>query len=180
MKILEKLISLVSWVYIWGFNLSAFILLPLIIYSIIYIILNEPMGELLKLPEWMFIAIILYGDTLSKTLIFYNKLDKEALEKRASPLSFWEALFGGFDIESPFLVSFAILGITISSVLLTFAIIAKYKELNLPIAFYLIENCVFFVALVFSLLCELMIRSKDERDKKKSLYPGLKPPGSVK
>lgn len=166
-EILKLLGKLCLWTVNWVFNTSAFILLPLIIYVIIYLILKEPMSELLKLPEWMFIAIVLYGDALSKNINLYNKLDKN--EEKESYSGYWDTIFEGFYIESQFAVSLAILGITISSVLLTLAIIAKYKELDISSIFYFIENIVFLFAIVYSAICELFIRNYNDKEKKKKL-----------
>jgi hypothetical protein len=117
------------------------------------------MADIFKLPEWMFIAIILYGDALSKNINLYNKIDKEQKEECLLK-------YQGFTTESQFAVSIAMLGITISSVLLTFAIIAKYKEFELPSIFYSIEQGVFLFAIFVSAMCELDIRLKEWNEKK--------------
>ncbi|MDO8727086.1 MAG: hypothetical protein Q7J35_13540 [Candidatus Methanoperedens sp.] len=129
------------------FKVSALILLPLIIYFIIYLSLNKPMDEFFKLPEWMFISIILYGVTLSDTISFIHKSEKNLVS-----LSLWE----GIEEESQVMVYMGILGITISSVLLMFIIIGEYENLTMPSSFYFVEWFVFSFALVTSIVFEIM------------------------
>ena len=61
----------------WAWEISAFILLPLIIYFLMFISLGIQFSELFKLPEWMFISIILYGDTFRKSI---HELQKKLIQ----------------------------------------------------------------------------------------------------
>ena len=110
---------------------------------------NESVNEFLKLPEWMFISIILYADTLAKSISFFHKLDR----KMASLYHSWV----GAEKESLTVVYISILGITISSVLLMFIIFDQNKKLDLPSIFYNIERIVFCIAVVDSFAIEYII-----------------------
>lgn len=158
-----KLIKIIDFIFSWIFKISALILLPLIIYFIIYISLNKSMDEFFKIPEWMFIAIILYGDTLTKSISFFYRSDKELASS-----STWE----GAEKESLIMVYWAILGITTSSVLLMFIVIYENKNLDLPSIFYKIELIVFLLALITSLFIELLVRivSKSEHGELSSMF----------
>ncbi len=159
MNNIEEFLSSKLWVFIWIFNISAFILLPLIIYIIIGVfIFNDSIANLLKFPELMFIAIILYGDALNKSIKSFYKLGEGMKEELFH--------YQGFTKETQFAISFAILGITISSVLLAFVIIAQYKEFEIPPHFYSIEVWVFIFALLSSFISEVDIRLSEKREKK--------------
>ncbi len=141
-------IKIFDFIFAWIFKISALILLPLIIYYIIYVSLNKPVIDFFKLPEWMFISIILYADTLTRSVSFFYRFDKK--------LASWEG-WGGAEKETLSVVYVAILGITISSVLLMFIVIDENKKLDLPDNFYKIEQLVFFIALAISFIFELII-----------------------
>lgn len=145
-------IKIIDFIGTWIFKVSALILLPLIIYFIIYISLNESVNEFFKLPEWMFIAIVLYVDTLTKSIGFFYKFDTEL-----ASLDSWE----GAEKESQGVVYIAILGITISSILLMFIVFEENGKLDLPSIFYTFERFVFIGALLLSFAFEL-IASKVE------------------
>jgi len=105
----------------WFVEVSGFILLPLIVYLIAFISLDRPASELAQLPEWMFISIILYGEVLKRLVIFYRR-------------------FRGFDLKFIRVISMGIIGITISSILLCFSLIAEHKPgFVLPKAFYFLQ-----------------------------------------
>lgn len=133
----------------WIWELLAFILLPLIIYFLMFIFLDVQFIQVIKLPEWMFISIILYADSLKKIIHYEKNNDKD------------------FEESSTKFISFAIIGVTISSVLLALSIVDKYKEFELPIIYYYFELFVFAIAIILSAYFELIIKMKI---KFKSIY----------
>lgn len=123
----------------WLIETAAFILLPLFVYLLVFMSLGIEHTKLMELPEWMFIAIILFGESMRKTVIFYNKYE-------------------GFDLAVIREISFGLLGIVASSVFLVFSIIAHYdEEFVLSSLFYHLQLGIFLGAVIYSLLFSLWI-----------------------
>lgn len=141
-EIVHKFNEIFSIFINWFWEVTAFVLLPLIIYIIVFLSLNIQISQLIGLPEWMFISIIFYGNTLKKTIIYLKIHD-------------WH-----FETNSIAMISCTILGISISSVLLAFSIIAKYKELDLSSFYYPLQLGIFLFALISSVVYELIIKMK--------------------
>jgi hypothetical protein len=116
----------------WLIEVSAFILLPLLIYIITFITLGRPAKEIVRLPELMFISIILYGEILKRSVIFYRQ-------------------FRGFELKLIRMLSVGLLGISVSGVLLCFSLVAQHRpDVTLSKPFYFIQGFVFLTALLTS------------------------------
>jgi hypothetical protein len=116
----------------WFVETLAFSLLPLCVYAVTYMSLQKPAEEIIKLPEWMFISIILYGDTLRRLILFYRK-------------------YKGFELKVQRDYAGGVVGITISAILLNSAITASLsKNSELPSSFYVLQTAVFALAMINS------------------------------
>jgi hypothetical protein len=136
----------------WVLEVSAFVLLPLVLYIITFASLGRPISEALESPEVMLIAIILYGEILRKLVLFYTR-------------------YKGFKEKFVRVLSLGVLGITVSSVLLCFSLAAEIKkDLSMSGFYYFIEGVVFCFALALSAFVKIwpgMLTGETE------LYTGL-------
>jgi len=141
----------------WMLEVAAFILLPLIVYLATFICLSIPLAEIAKLPEWMFIAIILYGETIKRLLVFYRK-------------------YKGYELKLIRTLSFGILGITLSSILLCLSIVANHKtdRFDLPPIYYKFQFSIFVVALFNSAFIKVWLGTLGGEA---TLYTGLENEG---
>jgi hypothetical protein len=128
------IVTLISAFWLWLLETSAFVLLPLIVYLIVFSSVNLEKADIFKLPEWMFVSIILFGESLRKSLIYY----KDAK---------------GFHIQVLHELSITILGIVISSVFLIFSIISHYNE-SFPLSpsYYGFQMTIFGFSVFYSFI----------------------------
>lgn len=110
---------------------------------IIYLSIGLETLNIIKLPEWMFISIIIYGDTIKK-LILYQKKAKEP------------------DDESKKIISVGVIGIVISCTFLVLSITLKHvealkhvEEFKISGYYYVLQMAVFIISIVFSAVCHI-------------------------
>ncbi len=117
----------------WFLEVAAFILLPLLIYVLAYSVLEADKAEVFRLPEWMFISVILFGEAIKRLIVFYrNSKDMEQKILKLFPIGF--------------------IGITISAILLCFSMIASMRPpvLTLKPLFYRCQYVIFAASVIFS------------------------------
>jgi hypothetical protein len=151
MKLLDSLLSLIdkasdfnALLVQWMLETCAFILLPLLVYLVVFFSLDGNVERLFRLPEWMFAAIILHADMLRKLLHLYRN-------------------YRGFYLKMVRTLSFGILGIVISSIFLALSLIAQEKPAVLRVpekAFYRWQMLVFALALLMSAFTSIWIAAR--------------------
>jgi hypothetical protein len=116
----------------WVLETCAFTLLPLIVYIIIFFALAIDWYELLKLPEWMFVAIVVYSETTRKLVLYYRDYE-------------------GFSSKAVRAVSLGVIGMVTSSVFLAFSAVAQLRDaITLSTIYYAIQTILFVASLMFS------------------------------
>jgi hypothetical protein len=124
----------------------AFVLLPLFVYLLVFVGLGINPQELFKLPEWMFISVILYGDISRKQIAYYQ-------------------VFKGFDLRIIRTISVTVFGIVISSTFLIFSVIAQYNSsFHLSGLYYISQIVWFIITLAYSILTSMWISRKKGED----------------
>ena len=150
----EKCWSIAILLVMWLFEVSAFVLLPLVIYAVTFLCLGKSAWEALNSPEAMLVTTILYGEVLRKQVLFYKD-------------------YQGFDLKFSWVLACSVLGMTISSVLLCFSLISQESQ-KLPLSnfFMYLKYCAFGCALVLSAIEKITTGfEKGEH----LTYSGLKP-----
>ena len=117
---------------LWLYETVAYILLPLLIYVILFISTGGQIYNLYKLPEWMFITIILYGDTIRKLILLYVKFDN-------------------FELRINRTIAQAIIAIVLTSTFLVIQLISQQKNIELASYFFYGQFIIFLHAIWFSL-----------------------------
>jgi hypothetical protein len=136
---MEKTVVLYNLFLHWLLETAAFILLPLIVYLIVFAALNIEQTKLIELPEWMFVSIILHGEIMRKYILFYSN-------------------YKGFHLKAIRQISLGILGIVTSSVFLVFSMVAHYREaFTLPPFYYRLQMLLFFFSIANSLFASIWI-----------------------
>ena len=136
----SKLLQSLYIIFDWLVEVCAFILLPMFIYLICFKMINISVKELLVLPEWMFFTIILWGDICKRLIFLYKQFD-------------------GFEIKAVRVIALTVLGISISSIVLAFAIIGSYSDsVNLPENFGLIQLTIFIFTLFMTGYINLWVK----------------------
>lgn len=116
----------------WFIKTSAFILLPLLVYFVVYFAMGNSIVALFKLPEWMFVAIILYGNAMLE-VVFFLKETNNFDDNTVRPV-----------------IAFGILGIVISAVFLVLSIIAQLGSQDLSTSYYILQFFLFLASFAFS------------------------------
>ena len=136
---LRTFIAVIALAFNWLCEVSAFILLPLFIYVIVYYMEGLPLTRIMERPEWMFIAIILHADTLRRLLGHYRD-------------------YRGFDVNAIRVISIGVLGIISAALFLVFTILADDSNARtLPLSFYRFQTVLFCAALLYSLFNSVWI-----------------------
>jgi|GEM_PF-2290813 len=116
----------------WLIEVSAFVLLPLVIYIVTFLTLGRSVREAMNSPELMFVTIILYGEVLKREVLFYRR-------------------YRGFVLKFNRTLAFGLMGISVSSVLLCFSLIHEKNEIPLSETYYpVFRGVVFVCALILS------------------------------
>lgn len=125
----------------WLAEVVGFILLPLVVYIIVFLALGIERTKLIELPEWMFVSIILFGESTFKSIVYYKDLMLSA-EQAGKNIS-------GFSAKMNREIAVGVIGIVVSSVFLALTMVAAYKGtvLNLPRNFYWLQMFCFTFAL---------------------------------
>jgi len=114
---------------LWLYEIGAFALLPLIIYVLVYLLIGEEVVQVLLLPEWLFITVLLYGSILGKLVVHFRD-------------------YAGYLPRIRRTIAQGVLGILIASVLLCVSIIAPFvTEITLGTFFYAAQFSLFTHAL---------------------------------
>ena len=138
-KLTNTIADLSSLTMQWMLEIGAFILLPLVVYLIVFFSIEVDLGKLYRLPEWMFIGVILHADTMHKLLILYRE-------------------YKGFPGKLVRTLSIGILGIVGCSICLVLSMLAQEKaNFDLPLNFYHLQMGMFVVALYFSAITSIWI-----------------------
>lgn len=117
-------------------------LLPLLVYLLVYISTQANMAKLYKLPEWMFVAVILHSDIVRKLLLLYRG-------------------YQGFPLKMVRTLSFGILGIVTCCIFLVLSLLALEKpNFDLPPTFYRLQMLMFALALSMSAFTSIWIASR--------------------
>jgi hypothetical protein len=122
------------WILAAGWLLQSlgFVLLPLVVYGITLEALGVSPQQFLRLPEFSFITIVLLGDASRKWIVYTQ----------------WAGDFRRFVTS---VISLAVAGITIVSILLCLLIVAQYRsDFQLPREIYTIQFGMFIFATLFS------------------------------
>lgn len=115
----------------WFYETIAFVLLPVLIYLIAYIATGRSILTLLELPEWMFIAIVLYGDTARRQILLYLDIGDPELRIRRT-------------------LAQVVIGIVVASSLLIILILSNSGMLELRPAIEYGQVIVFTHSLIYS------------------------------
>ena len=128
----------------WALETGAFVLLPLFVYLLVYFSIEVDLGKLYKLPEWMFIAVILHADTMRKLLLLYRE-------------------YKGYALKLIRTLSIGLLGIVICSIFLVLSLLAQEKpNFVLPSTFYHLQMLMFAFALYLSAGCSIWIAYQNQ------------------
>jgi len=150
-KVLSSCADFCAIVASWMMETIAFVLLPLIVYLIVFFALGIEISELVRLPELMFVAIILFADATRQLVLFYRQ-------------------FRGFSQRVMFTIPFGLLGIVISAMFLAFSMIAQQKpDFGLPWLFYKFQVGIFLWSLLTSGLSSIWITWKRGEGKPRTL-----------
>ena len=115
----------------WLYETLAFILLPLVIYLLLYLSFKNSIYDFSRLPEWMFITIVLYGDTIRKLILLYLKFKNPELRIGRT-------------------VAQAVIAIVISSTFLVIILIAQQEKLEISPFIYWGQFVIFIHSVWFS------------------------------
>ncbi|BDU35749.1 hypothetical protein [Vibrio nigripulchritudo] len=152
---MNKKIEIWNLLFAWLIEISAFILLPLIVYFITFKVLPVDGDDIYKIPEWMFISVVVFGDLTKKKLNFYKR-------------------FEGYDVKMVRTLAIGVLGMVVSSIMLGYSLIAmRTPNLELSDSFYAIQMWVFVIGLVFSAFYHVWIGMYDNDGKKLSYMKAL-------
>ena len=133
--LLEYTTAIVSW----GLETVGFVLLPLIVYLVIFYGLRMDLHSLIELPEWMFISVLLFGTMIKEQVSFFKN-------------------WSNFETIALFAISIGVLGIVVSAVFLTFSTIAQYREnFSLSDDYYRIQLVVFILSLFWSVSSSILL-----------------------
>jgi len=103
----------------WLAEVVGFILLPLIIYLVIFALLGPAKPRIIELPEWMLVSIIMFGETTRKSIEYYKNRITSNLESRDISV---------FGLKATREIAVGSIGVVVSSVLLVFGMIAEYGQ----------------------------------------------------
>lgn len=90
----------------WLAEVGAFVLLPLIVYIIVFLALGVDRTKLIELPEWMFVSIILFGESTLKSIAYYKDLMLSAKDASSN--------LSGYSLKMNRELSVGIVGIVVS------------------------------------------------------------------
>lgn len=116
---------------LWFYETIAFILLPLLIYLILYFSFRNSIYDFSRLPEWMFITIILYGDTIRKLILLYLKFKNPELRISRT-------------------VAQAVIAIVLASTFLIILLVSQQEHLEISPIIYWGQFVIFFHSIWFS------------------------------
>jgi len=116
---------------LWFYETIAFILLPLLIYLILYFSFRNSIYDFSRLPEWMFITIVLYGDTIRKLIFLYLKFKNPELRIGRT-------------------VAQAVIAIVLTSTFLIILLISQQEHLEINPFIYWGQFVIFFHSIWFS------------------------------
>ena len=158
----SKAIEFISLAFLWSVEISAFILLPLIVYFISYKAFPIEGDDLKTLPEWMFMAVILYGDYVRKLLQFYRGYE-------------------GYSVKSLYVLSLGIIGMVSSSVMIAYSLIStRVADMQPSADFYVIQNMLFVSAVLLHFVAYLSLAYRQGHGRYLALLVPEKPPKAEK
>lgn len=154
----------------WLAEVAAFILLPLVVYIAVFVALGIEKTKLIELPEWMFVSIILFGESTLKSIVYYKDRLLSAAEAKRE--------ISGFSLKMTREISVGIIGIVISCVFLALSMVAFYKPdcLSLSTWFYRLQMLCFLIALGRSFVNRVYIGLKTGEGTRLTLWGFSKKP----
>ena len=126
----------------WLAEVGAFILLPLVIYLIVFLALGIEKGKLIELPEWMFVSIILFGESTLKSIAYYKNLMLSVKESGGNT--------AGLSLKMNREFSVGMFAVVVACVFLALIMVASKNALSLSRSFYWLQILIFVLALARS------------------------------
>jgi len=111
--------------------------------------------KLIELPEWMFVSIILFGDSTLRSIAYYKDLMLNAKDAHGNP---------GYSLKMNRELSVGIIGIVVSCVFLALIMVANRNALSLSRSFYWLQILIFAFALARSFVNRMYIGRKTGED----------------
>lgn len=139
---LKRVDDFFSAIGAWIFETVALVLLPIIVYAIIFRFFEQSIDELKRIPEWMFASVMLFGDASKRLIMLCGTGVSEHRESRPS-LAF---VLPGF------------VGVVISVLFLAFSVAIQIEKWGAPgMWFYDVQVLIFLFSVLYSAVVSVWV-----------------------